>query len=106
MLDTARAAAMSWPPANPAFCRVWTGPPPWNRNGAAPHHERRPAIGNQISNTPLNTSPALAAQRACALALRRAGQLERGAAVLAAVGQHDAATRFRMLAIELREVAA
>jgi hypothetical protein len=104
-MDAAAAAAQSWPPENPAFRRAWCWPPPRNRNGAALHHQHHPAIEKQTTAARY-TDPAAVAQRACASALRRAGELERRAGTLASIGQRDAAVRLLALAAELREAIA
>lgn len=76
-----------------------TGPPPMNRKG--PAGENGASFGKPISASHLAVS-ALAAQRACRAAVRRVTEIQRRAAMMAAVGLTDASLRLAGIAAEIR----
>jgi hypothetical protein len=103
-VDPAAAAAQADPIRNPNFSRQWTPPPPKRKRPVSGPTETRAKIQN--STDAHITFGSCAAQRAIALATRRAALLERRAATLAEIGQRDAALRVAALADVLRGVAA
>jgi hypothetical protein len=104
-MDVAAMAAASDPDQNWQFIRRWTDPPPLKR--------RSPALGGSSnradfvsSSKPTNTPADAAAQRACAVVLRRAARLDHLAGLLLSIGQRPAAARLASIADELREAVA
>jgi hypothetical protein len=102
-MDAARAADQSWPARNYQFRRPWTPPPKRRSPARGPTSDRVDFVSSSNAECILAET---AAQRACLVAMRQADRLERRAAVLAALGQRDAALRFSVLAGQMRAVAA
>lgn len=102
MRNPARAAAKSDPAQNWRFTR-FAGPPAQERK----RPRRDPGANFELNySKPEDNQVADLAQRACSAALRRAGQLEHRAGLLAEVGPSDAALRLVELAGDLRAVLA
>ncbi len=99
-MDSARAAAQSWPDANPRF--IW--PPPEKRERPAPGGTGSEAQ-TQITDVITNTIAARAAQRATQIALARAARLDRDADALLNAGLHLQAEVLAHRATAMREVA-
>ena len=103
MKDAARAE-QAYRMHDPRLAAVWNGPPTQERK--RPGRDPRANFENlRCTNTVHNTEALDVGQRGIETALRRAGQLERRAGLLAEVGQRDAALRLSELAGGLRAVA-
>jgi hypothetical protein len=101
-MDSARAAAMSWPDRNYQFRRPWR--PPQKRNPVLAGTRNRAEF--EISSEADNTEIEHTVQRAIDFALRRAAVIDRTADLLLSVGRVDAAERLSRVAADLRGVAA